>query len=84
MKNLQRENRELKSKNKDLEKAWEKTQEFLSESVQDVSLEEIIKNVKENKRLKKAKKKEPVNEREEVRKLFAERFGRSRTREEET
>ena len=76
MRRLQKEIRELKSKNKDLEKTWEKTQEFLSESVQDVSLEEIIQTVKQKNKLKEVKKKEPVNEREEVRKRFAAKYGR--------
>jgi len=76
---LQKEIRELKSKNKDLEKTWEKTQEFLSESLEDFSVEDIIAavNKKSEDKPKKLKKKEVVNEKEEVRKRFAKKYGRS-------
>lgn len=79
---LQKEIRELKSKNKDLEKVWEKTQEYLSESLEDVSLEELIRRAgqqeKAPKKVKASKKKEPVNDKEEVRKRFAAKYGRKR------
>ena len=79
MRRLQKEIRELKSKNKDLEKTWEKTQEFLSESLEDFSVEDIIAavNKKSEDKPKKLKKKEVVNEKEEVRKRFAKKYGRS-------
>jgi hypothetical protein len=76
---LQKEIRDLKSKNKDLEKTWEKTQEFLSESLEDFSVENIISTVnkRDTNNPKRLKKKEPINEREEVRKRFAREYGRS-------
>jgi len=69
IRNRDKKIRILQSENKTLKSAWEKTEFFLSEVTDGVSLEEIISNVISGKPLKKTKGRCPVCDVKNMKKL---------------
>lgn len=75
IKDLKNENTKLMQENKTLKKAWKKTEEFLHDVTDEYTLEELIKNAGQPKKLAKERTKkiddEPEKESERVRQKWA-------------
>lgn len=71
LKRVKKQNIELKSENKSLKKAWNKTEKFLSEALDDVPLEEVLKyNKLPKKALRKRAKQEKKKQKETAKEYF--------------
>ena len=67
IRNLTKQNGILKTENKTLQDSWKKTEKFLSEVTEDVSMEELISLAKSGQNLPKNKIEDKITEQEKAR-----------------